>query len=497
MTGSRSRPRRLTLNHLFALSLQRRASEPALEIGRVYTFAEIDAMAGQIARELYARNIRAGDRLCFYLPNSLQFIAVYLAALRLGAVVVPMNILYRDRELRHILSDAEPRAVIASEEDAERISHVAPIWLAEELIGAAERQVATPRDGVADGAAPALIVYTSGTTGAPKGAVLTHSMLASNAMTLVTCWHITSGDRFLLTLPLFHVHGLCVGLHSWLIAGCLLRLEPRFDRHAIQDQMARFAPTLFFGVPTMYVRMLEMDEDSARVVGRKMRLFVSGSAPLSARVWAAFRDRFNHAILERYGMSETLINTANPYAGERRPGSVGPALPGVDVRVFDEHGRPVQDETAGELCVRGPNVFREYWRRPEATTQAFRGEWFRTGDIGARSADGYFMLHGRRSDLIISGGFNIYPREIEDFLHEQRGVAEAAVAGVEDPVRGEMPVAFIVPAEGWDATRIERACREQLASFKVPRRFVVLERLPRTSLGKVQKQKLVALAKEP
>jgi malonyl-CoA/methylmalonyl-CoA synthetase len=484
----------VTLPHLFDLSLVNRRAAPALQIDRSFTFGEIDALASRMAHVLDKKGLNPGDRICFYVHNSLEFILLYLAATRRGAIVVPMNIRYRDRELRHIINDAQPVAVIAREGEAAHVPAVAPVWYLEELVREAERQPEGRGYSVTDGECPALIVYTSGTTGTPKGAVLTHNMLAVNAATLVACWQITTADRFLLTLPLFHVHGLCVGLHSWLISGCLLRLEERFDHHAIEQQMRAFEPTLFFGVPTMYVRLLELNDGAAHAIGRTMRLFVSGSAPLPVRVWEGFKDRFGHTILERYGMSETLMNTSNPYVGERRPGSVGLPLPGVAVKTCDDSGVPTADGTTGELCIRGPNVFREYWRNPEATDKAFRDGWFKTGDLGVRSTDGYFTLQGRKSDLIISGGFNIYPREIEDFLHEQPGVAEAAVAGVADDVRGEVPVAFIVAGAGWDADRVQRACREHLASFKVPRRFILVERFPRTSLGKVQKRQLVSLA---
>jgi malonyl-CoA/methylmalonyl-CoA synthetase len=483
----------VTLTELFDHSLINRRTQPALQTDRAYTFGEIDAFACRMAHLLSRRGLKSGDRLCFYLHNCPEFIALYLAATRLGVIVVPMNILYRDRELRHIIGDAEAAAVIAREQDAAHVPAGATVWHLEALLKESAHQPETRLIHVNDGETPALIIYTSGTTGAPKGAVLTHNMLAANAASLATCWQIGAADRLLLTLPLFHVHGLCVGLHSWLISGCLLRLEERFDHQAIEQQMREFQPTLFFGVPTMYVRLLDISDAAALEIGRTMRLFVSGSAPLSTRIWEGFKEKFGHAILERYGMSETLINTSNPYAGERRPGSVGLPLPGVLVRAFGDDGLPVADGASAEICVRGPNVFREYWRNPRATAGAFRDGWFKTGDMGFRSPDGYVTLQGRQSDLIISGGFNIYPREIEDFLHEQPGVVEAAVAGMADDVRGEVPVAFIVAREGWDAVRVERACREQLASFKVPRQFVVVERFPKTSLGKVQKRQLVDL----
>jgi malonyl-CoA/methylmalonyl-CoA synthetase len=240
----------------------------------------------------------------------------------------------------------------------------------------------------------------------------------------------------------------------------------------------------------MYVRLLGFAEAAARDIGAKMRLFVSGSAPLPAQVLEDFRRLYGHTILERYGMSETLMNLSNPYAGERRPGSVGLPLPGLSVRNLNEAGEPVADGETGELWLRGPNVFPGYWRRPDATAAAFRDAWFRTGDLAVRETQGYYTLHGRRTDLIISGGFNIYPREIEELLLEQPGVSEAAVAALPDRARGEVPVAYIVPAGEWSAETLERVCRENLASFKVPRKFIAVDRLPRTALGKVQKHLL-------
>jgi malonyl-CoA/methylmalonyl-CoA synthetase len=317
--------------------------------------------------------------------------------------------------------------------------------------------------------------------------VLSHNAFAVNALNLLACWQINEADRMLLTLPLFHVHGLGNGLHCWLIGGCHKRLTERFDQARAVEWMLGFRPTLFFGVPTMYVRLLEAAEEPAHRIGSAMRLFVSGSAPLPAQVLEDFRRLFGHTILERYGMSETLMNTSNPYFGERRPGSVGLPLPGVSVRNLDPDGAPVNDGEVGELHLRGANLFSSYWRQPAATAAAFRNGWFRTGDIAIRAPDGYYTLQGRRSDLIISGGFNIYPREIEEFLLEQPGVAEVAVTGVPDPVRGEIPVAYLVARGEFNAAALEAACRAHLASFKIPRAFVPLEKLPRTALGKVQK----------
>jgi malonyl-CoA/methylmalonyl-CoA synthetase len=332
-----------------------------------------------------------------------------------------------------------------------------------------------------DGDAPAGIIYTSGTTGTSKGAILTHNNFAANAITLLTAWQITAGDRALLALPLFHVHGLGNGLHCWLAGGCRMRLLERFDHTTASAEFLAFRPTLFFGVPTIYVRLLDLPADTAREIGGFMRLFVSGSAALPAHVFDEFRARFGHAILERHGMSESLMNIGNPYVGERRPGSIGLPLPGVSVRLVD-----------GEIELKGPNVFPGYWRREDATRAAFRDGWFRTGDLATQSPDGYYTISGRKSDLIISGGFNIYPREIEEFLQEQAEVVEAAVAAAPDPLRGEVPVAYVVLREPIDPSELESRCRAKLASFKVPRAFVTLEKLPRNAMGKVQKHLLPA-----
>jgi malonyl-CoA/methylmalonyl-CoA synthetase len=274
------------------------------------------------------------------------------------------------------------------------------------------------------------------------------------------------------------------------MSGCRTKLLERFSHQTASESFTQFRPTLFFGVPTMYVRMLAWDPDVAREIGSAMRLFVSGSAPLPAAVLDEFQMRFGKRILERYGMSETLMNISNPYVGERRAGTVGLPLPGVSVRLLDNSGDAVKEGETGELYLRGPNVFSGYWRREEATRSAFVNGFFRTGDLATRSRDGYYTLCGRKSDLIISGGFNIYPREIEEFLQEQPEIAEAAVIGVDDPVRGEVAMAYVVVLDGFDAQVIEDRCRSQLASFKVPRSFAVVDALPRNALGKVQKHLL-------
>jgi malonyl-CoA/methylmalonyl-CoA synthetase len=455
-----------TLPQLFDGSLRGRRDTIGLEWrGASYTFGEIDARSNRVAHLLKRRGFAKGDRLAVQLANSIELVDIFLACVKTGVIFVPVNVLYRERETAHIIGDADPREIITAES--------LPAFMAAAEECPAGRFIADQKPDDA-----AAIIYTSGTTGAAKGAVLSHANFAANARNLIEAWRINARDRFLLALPLFHIHALGNGLHCWLASGCRMRLLERFDHRTAVDELLDFKPTLFFGVPTMYVRLLDTAPDAAKTIGATMRLFVSGSAPLPAHVFDAFHTLFGHAILERYGMTETFMTLGNPYDGERRAGTVGFPLPGVEARIED-----------GELLVRGENVFKGYWRRPDATSAAFTSDgFFRTGDLATRADDGYFTLQGRKSDLIISGGFNIYPREIEELLLEQPGVREAAVAGVPDDLRGEVPVAFIVGDA--DEATLERVCRESLASFKVPRRFVKVESLPRTALGKVQKNLL-------
>lgn len=477
----------MNLPSLFELSLKNRANEIALELGdQSFTFAELDRRSNRMARELAARGLRAGDRLSVFLEGRVEFIDLFIACTKLGSVFQPINTLYREREVSHIVEDAEPKGLVASGE----VPGGFPCWQVSDLALAAESASAEPLAARSSGGSPVVILYTSGTTGIAKGAVLTHDNFAANAVNLITCWQITSSDRFLLALPLFHLHGLANGLACWLISGCRMRLLERFDHQKTAAEFLAFKPTLFFGVPTIYVRMLGWPDEVAQQIGANARLFVSGSAPLPAQVFEEFRAKYSHTILERYGMTETLMNISNPYAGERRAGTVGFPLPGVSARIVDDQGVELGDGEAGEIWVKGPNVFAGYWKRDAATRDAFHDGWFKTGDVGVRSEDGYFTLRGRKSDLIISGGFNIYPREIEELLLEQPGVREAVVVGVADPVRGELPVAYIVAGPEFVEAASLTVLRSQLASFKIPRGFVRMDALPRTALGKVQKHAL-------
>ena len=322
----------MNLAQLFDLSFTGRREEAALEFeGRTFTFGEIDARSNRLAHLLAGRGLRTGDRLCVYLGNCVEMIDIYLACVKLGVIFVPINILYRDREIGHILRDAEPSAVVS---DADFESAV-PVWHPANLTSEAAALPSTRPGVTVDGDTPAGIIYTSGTTGLSKGAILTHNNFAANALNLLTCWQIASTDRLLLALPLFHVHALGNGLHCWLISGSRMRLLPRFEHATAAATFRDFRPTLFYGVPTIYVRLLDIPAEQAREIGSFMRLFVCGSAPLAAQTLEDFRARFGHTILARYGMSEALMIMSNPYEGERRAGSVGPPLPGVSARIVD------------------------------------------------------------------------------------------------------------------------------------------------------------------
>jgi malonyl-CoA/methylmalonyl-CoA synthetase len=474
---------------LFNHSFVQRRDKPALIFAdQQYSFGELDARSNQMAHVLSKKGLVFGDRLCLYSENSVSFIDVYIACIKLGVIFVPVNILYKERELLHIYNDAKPKVFISSVEiPGEVIKYLDIKVLAEE----AKHESTKPIEVNVSGDTAAAIIYTSGTTGASKGAVLTNNNFIVNAVNLITCWEIKEQDKLLLALPLFHVHGLANGLHCWLISGCTIKLLERFEHQKAAEEFLQFQPTIFFGVPTMYIRMLDFENSVANQIGLLVKLFVSGSAPLPPHILEAFKEKYHHVILERYGMTETLMNISNPYVGERRAGTVGLPLPGVSAKIMNADGKEVVLGEEGELHIKGGNVFKEYWMREEATKNSFVDGYFKTGDIAVCSSDGYYTLKGRKSDLIISGGFNIYPREIEEYLMEQEGIAEAAVVGVSHEVRGEVPVAYIVATnESIDLHNIEEKCKKTFASFKIPKSFILVEKLPRTALGKVQKHLL-------
>jgi malonyl-CoA/methylmalonyl-CoA synthetase len=444
------------------------------------TNAELDARSRRIAGRLTGAGLRPGDRIVMSATTSVELVVAHVAALRLGLVVVPVNGAYRERELQHIVSDCGPRACVVDADRTELFTNTVDDGCivttpSVELVDAesSELDASTPDD-------VALLCYTSGTTGAPKGAMLTHGNTLASCEALRLAWRWTESDRLVLALPLFHVHGLGVGLHGTLLAGASVVLLPRFDAEEVLDAALDHDATLFFGVPTMYARLAP----SARVaeLGR-LRLCVSGSAPLPAALHAELTERAGIHVLERYGMTETIMNVSNPYDGERRPGTVGIPLPGVDVRL---------DDPSSEILLRGPNVFPGYWRREEATRDAFTDDgWFRSGDIGASDPDGYLRIVGRAKELIISGGYNVYPREVEDVLLEHPAVAEVAVVGEPSDEWGEVVVAVVVAGtEDRDAEGLLAFAAEQLAPYKRPRRVRYVDALPRNALGKVVRSRL-------
>ena len=477
------------------------AEEPCVLIpgGRVIHYDELDEWSARIANALVGAGCVVGDRVAVQVDKCWQALALYLACLRAGLVYLPLNTGYKKAELDYFFGDAEPRVIVCRPESAGFTAALRPeataLTLSEDdgtLLERA-RDAASTFETVAR--APndlAAILYTSGTTGRAKGAMLTHRNLASNALTLVEQWSFTRGDVLLHALPIYHVHGLFFACHCTLLAGSRMLWLSRFDAKEVIEQLPH--ATVMMGVPTFYTRLLA-EETFGPGVCETMRLFMSGSAPLLAPTFEAFRERAGHAILERYGMSETGVIASNPLAGERRAGTVGLPLPGVSVRVTSEAGRPCAPGEVGGIEVKGPNVFPGYWRMPEKTAEEFTADgYFRTGDMGELASDGYLKIVGRSKDLIISGGLNVYPKEIEDRIDALPGVVETAVIGVPDADLGEAVTAVVVAAPGSSLTEasIIASLKADIAGFKVPKRVHFVTDLPRNAMGKVQKNVLRA-----
>jgi malonyl-CoA/methylmalonyl-CoA synthetase len=491
--------------NLFARLEAQMSREPERPVlvwqGQPISAGQLLRRAGQMADALCSQGLHPGDRVAVQVEKSHENVALYLGALQAGAIYLPLNTGYTKDELTYFLGDAEPRVVVGDPKGADRLGPVAgakgAVFLTLDEAGegsmAAAADTADASGEIAE-AGPndtAAILYTSGTTGRSKGAMLTHDNLWSNAKALIDAWGFTGDDVLIHALPLYHTHGLFVALDMALATGARCILLPKFDADEVLDLMPE--ATVLMGVPTFYTRLLASPRLTPGATAH-MRLFVSGSAPLLAETHEAFTARTGHAILERYGMTETCMNTTNPLHGERRPGSVGMPLPGVAIRVVDESGAPVLPGDIGMIEVRGPNVFKGYWRQPEKTKAEFRADgFFITGDLGTVSEDGYLSIVGRGKDLIISGGFNVYPKEVEDVLNDLEGIAESAVIGVPHPDFGEAVVAVVVPAGGGppvDEAAVIAATREKLAAFKRPKRVIVVDTLPRNTMGKVQKNHL-------
>ena len=450
----------------------------------------------RVASKLRDAGLQRGDRVAIYAENRPGFVYAYLGGLRAGATVVTVNVLYRSSDLEHVLADATPSVVCVSAQSAPFVGAQpgrAIIDLDEVERWAHDATIAPLSDPPpVDGDDVAVLIYTSGTTGRSKGAMLTHRNLRAIAEQLNEAWRWTADDTLLLTLPLFHVHGLGAGLNGTLVAGGRALLRERFDAPSVIAALAAGEASMFFGVPTMYVRLLEQAGESRF---DRVRLFVSGSAALPATVHEEFARRFGVAILERYGATEFGFALSNRYAGPRYAGTVGFPLPQVEVRLADPvTGEAVAEGATGEILVHGPNVFAGYWRNEDATRAAFAaggdGRWYKSGDLATFDPERGYAINGRLKELVISGGFNVYPIEVETELLRIPGIRAAAMIGQPDAARGEIPVAFVEVDDGFDAEATLALLRERLASFKVPKALYAIDALPRNAMGKVEKPRL-------
>jgi malonyl-CoA/methylmalonyl-CoA synthetase len=471
--------------------------------GRKITYAELHAGSARIANLLIARGVAPGDRVAVQVEKSPDAVMLYLACLRAGAVFLPLNTAYTPAEIEYFLGDATPRVFVCDPSSREKllpvaskvgVSHVETLGVREdgsliESCRSMRGEFADVERGVDDLAA---ILYTSGTTGRSKGAMLSHGNLASNALTLVDYWRFTSNDVLIHALPIYHTHGLFVAMNTLLLSGGSMFFLPKLDPDLMLQLMGRGA-TAMMGVPTFYTRLLA-HPGLTKEATKNMRLFISGSAPLLAETHREWTARTGHAILERYGMTETNMNTSNPYDGDRVPGAVGFPLPGVSVRITNpETAQELPRGEIGMIEVKGPNVFNGYWQMPEKTASEFRKDgFFITGDLGKIDERGYVYIVGRDKDLVITGGFNVYPIEVETEIDELPGVLESAVVGVPHADFGEGVTAVVVPKKDakLDEKQIIATLEQRLAKFKLPKRVIFVNELPRNTMGKVQKAEL-------
>jgi malonyl-CoA/methylmalonyl-CoA synthetase len=491
-------------NHLFDLVRERIPAPEApfalLDYGRRISYADMVAASGRFANVLVGLGVRPGDRVAVQVEKSFEALMLYLGTVRAGGVFLPLNSAYTPAEIEYFLGDAEPAVFVCDPAKAEALKPYAEKAGAKlETLGVSagtlfDKQAAAAAefsDVERNAEDLAAILYTSGTTGRSKGAMLSHDNLSSNALALVDYWRFTKDDVLLHALPIFHTHGLFVATNTILFSGASMILLPKFD----PEQVFKYLPqaTCMMGVPTFYVRLLQ-DKRLTKEATAHMRLFVSGSAPLLAETHREWRDRTGHAILERYGMTETNMSTSNPYEGERVAGTVGYPLPGVEARVVDpETGKLLAADEIGMIEVRGPNVFKGYWRNPEKTAAEFKVDgFFITGDLGKIDPAGYVHIVGRGKDLIITGGYNVYPKEVETEIDEMPGVIESAVFGCPHPDFGEGVTAVAVVKAGADITAasIARTLEQRLAKFKLPKQVFIVPELPRNTMGKVQKNLL-------
>ncbi len=472
--------------------------------GLNYSWRDLDRGTAMMANLLASLELEPGARIAVQVEKSVEAVMLYLATLRAGYVFLPLNTAYQSAEIEYFIGNAEPAVVVCSKKNFGWVSPLAfkagakaVFTLDEDRSGTLLERAVHCSDAhtVAEKSADdlAAILYTSGTTGRSKGAMLTHGNLLSNAVVLKSYWGWKRGDVLIHALPIFHVHGLFVALHGALLNGSKMLWQGRFDPKWVIGKLPE--ATVFMGVPTLYVRMLA-EPSLQRQACSNVRLFISGSAPLLIETFRDWQERTSHTILERYGMSETAMLTSNPYKakeGERRGGTVGFPLPGVGVRVRGDAGQDLPAGEIGGIEVRGPNVFKGYWRMPEKTREEFTSDgWFKTGDVGQIDKRGYVTIVGRSKDLIISGGYNVYPAEIEGYINDMPGVAESAVVGVPHPDFGEVGVAVLTLKSGaaLDSDAVIASLKAKLANFKIPKRCYVVSELPRNTMGKVQKNLL-------
>jgi malonyl-CoA/methylmalonyl-CoA synthetase len=474
--------------------------------GRRYTYRDVEEVSARFANSLTSLGVAPGDRVAVQVEKSIEAVMLYLACVRAGAVFLPLNTAYTVAEVGYFLSDAEPRVFVCDPARREALLSVADqagahvetlgVWTSPDTsagtLSDRALQASTSFDNADRGPDDlAAILYTSGTTGRSKGAMLSHENLASNARTLAEHWRFTPQDVLIHALPIFHTHGLFVASNVVLFSGASMIFMPRFDPDAIVAALPR--ATALMGVPTFYVRLLQHD-GLTKEATQSIRLFVSGSAPLLAETHREWQARTGHAILERYGMTETNMNTSNPYDGDRVAGTVGFPLPGVELRIADpETGRVLGIDEIGMIEVKGPNVFQGYWRMPEKTATEFKADgFFITGDLGKVDARGYVHIVGRGKDLIITGGYNVYPKEVETEIDAIAGVVESAVFGVPHPDFGEAVAAVVVrqPGAALSESEVLKTLESRLARFKLPKHVAFVEDLPRNTMGKVQKNVL-------
>ena len=498
----------LTLSKALEEAFERFSNSIAIQFGGdCFSYGDLNRASGGVAKGLISRGLECGDRVAIRLGKGMAMVLLYLGCLRSGIIPLPINPVYTDDELRYFLSDSGARLLIAEEgsqpliEPIQRaVSSVEKVMYAEPSGRRwAERGVtvqpfvspfaAQPDDG-------AIMFYTSGTTGPPKGCIMSQKSCVINLQRIIEAWGITREDRLMHVLPLNHGHGLYVALTGCLLAGCFILLKDAFDAEEVLKEIDEYQLSLFMGVPTHYHRFLKVG-GASRFSLSSTRLFVSGSAPLPEEVFKAFEQRFGHTILERYGMTEIGIHLTNPLNGRRLAGKVGLPLPGTEARIADiSTGQILEQGEVGELVVRGPNVFSGYWKKPEETEKSFSTDrWFKTGDLAKVDESGYFSIVGRIKDLIISGGLNISPLEVEKALNTHRSILESAVIGVPDSDFGERVVAYIVLKERCkppSLKEIQDKCREHLAGYKKPKDICFVDQLPRNTLGKVLKKELRA-----